>query len=279
VFSGRPFKKDLIVASDIGTNVSRYSSNGKLLWRATTYPNTVRAIDISENSVIAYAGDEMLKIDLDTGKILNTKKTGQLFLFNKKIGSYTLRGLDDSGRGVIYINDKKLPYKTKWARDAIINHKKLYVADTFGYRVAVFDLKSLKFLYKKDFYYPNDLVLIKNRVKVVEEHGNRIIDVDSGNIEFSCPLWAYMQNKISIEKIEPEVVKLNSAEGIGRCAREYMGENTLYSPNGAVYFEDELIIADTDNHRIIAIQEGKVVSEILNINNPVRIILTKATAP
>lgn len=221
----------------------------------------------------------MLKIDLDTGKILNTKKTGQLFLFNKKIGSYTLRGLDDSGRGVIYINDKKLPYKTKWARDAIINHKKLYVADTFGYRVAVFDLKSLKFLYKKDFYYPNDLVLIKNRVKVVEEHGNRIIDVDSGNIEFSCPLWAYMQNKISIEKIEPEVVKLNSAEGIGRCAREYMGENTLYSPNGAVYFEDELIIADTDNHRIIAIQEGKVVSEILNINNPVRIILTKATAP
>lgn len=269
----------MIVASDIGTNISRYSTNGELTWQIITYPNTVRAIDIAENNVIAYAGDEKLTIELETGKILSTEKTGQLFLFNKKIGSYTLKGLDDSGRGVIYINDKKLPYETKWARDAIINHKKLYVSDTFGYRVAVFDLKTLKFLYKKEFYFPNDLILIKNRVKVVEEHGNRIVDVDSGNIEFSCPLWAYMQTKTSIEKIEPKIVKLNSAEGIGRCAREYMGENTLYSPNGVAYFENELIIADTDNHRIIAVHEGKVVSEILNVNNPVRIILTNAKTP
>ena len=273
VFWGAPFESDIIVASDIGTNITRYSRDGKIVWRIITYPKTVRAINIHGGNVIAYAEYDKLTIDIKSGQILKTVPSQQLYLFNKISSGVHVSGLDESGKGTISINNKKLPYKTQWARDALITKGRLYVSDTFGQRVAIFDLKTLKLISEKRFYYPNDLFLMKGRVMVVEEHGNRIIDVESNAIFFSCPLWAYTQTKKPVEDIEHLTTKYNSQEKVGRCAREFMGQNTLYSANGAIYTKGSLIVADTDNHRIIAIKNGEVISELINTNNPVRILL------
>lgn len=271
---GAPFETDMIVASDIGTNITRYRNDGQIVWRVITYPATVRAINLHKGNVVAHAGTDKLTIDITTGQIIKTEANQPLYLFNKVSSGVRVSGLDDSGKGTISVNQKKLPYKTQWARDALVLKGKLYVSDTFGQRVAIFDLKTLKLISEKKFYYPNDLFLIKGRVMVVEEHGNRIMDVESNTVFFSCPLWAYTQTKKTIQDIEPQTVKYNSDEKVGRCAREYMGRNTLYSANGAARANKSLIVADTDNHRLIAIKDGEVVSELLNVNNPVRVILT-----
>ncbi|WP_236234238.1 hypothetical protein [Pseudomonas tohonis] len=273
VFWGEPFEADIIVASDIGTNISRYSKEGALVWRVVTYPRTVRAIDIQGGYVVAFAQNDKLTIDIASGLVRKEESGQELYLFNKKIKGTQLVGLNDAGVGTIYINGKKLPYQTQWARDAIINRGKLYVSDTFGHRVMIFNLKKLKLLGQKNFYYPNDLLVMNGRVLVVEEHGNRVVDVESGRIEFACPLWVYMQRQKSIMEMEGLVLKYNGPNGEGRCAREFMGQNTLYSANGAVSTANTLIVADTDNHRVIAVKDGAVVTELLNINNPVRVML------
>jgi sugar lactone lactonase YvrE len=274
VFWGTPFESDLIVASDIGTNITRYSEDGKILWRVVTYPKTVRAIDIRKGRLIAHAERDKLTIDIGSGEILKTEPDQQIYLFDKISSGVRVSGLDATGKGTVFVDQKKLPYKTQWARDALVANGKLYVSDTFGQRVAIFDLKTLKLIDEKRFYYPNDLFLIKGRVMVVEEHGNRIVDVESNNVFFSCPLWAYTQTKKPVEEIEKQTTKYNSNEKVGRCAREFMGQNTLYSANGAISAKKTVIVADTDNHRIIAIKNGEVVSELINTNNPVRVLLT-----
>ncbi|WP_435635831.1 hypothetical protein ACSC9U_12335 [Pseudomonas solani] len=273
VFWGGPFAADIVVASDIGTNISRYSKWGELTWQVVTYPKTVRAIDIEAGDVIAYADKDRMVIDIATGQVKRVESGQELYLFNKKYKGFLLSGLNDAGIGMVSVNGRRLPYKTQWARDAIVEKGRLYVSDTFGYRVAIFNLKTLRLIGQRRFYFPNDLFVKNGRVMVVEEHGNRIVDVETGRVEFSCPLWIYTQTQKPIQDVEVMAVKYNGPESVSRCAREFMGQNTLYSPNGAVSTRDTMIIADTDNHRVIGVRGGGVVTELLNVNNPVRVLL------
>ncbi|MGH8380606.1 hypothetical protein [Pseudomonas sp.] len=272
-FSGSDFPADMIVASDIGTNIARYSASGQKAWMLVTYPDTVRAINLVDGVLTVYAGKQKLTIDPADGRLLEKAPTNAYFLFNKTQNGVAMQGLDQSGRSTVKINGKPLPIKTQWARDALIHNGLLYVSDTFGHRVLVFRLNNLELLYQKNFYYPNDLFIANGRVMVVEEHANRVIAVDSNTVQFSCPLWAYMQTRKKIKDIEDQVVKYNSPNGVSRCAREFMGHNTLYSPNGGAYLKKTFVIADTDNHRIVAVKNGSIISELNGINNPVRIIL------
>lgn len=273
ISSGVDFPGDIIVSSDVGTNISRYSADGRLEWRIVTYPDTVREITISEGILIAFAGERRLYIDPDSGDVIDSVGTGSAFLFNRMQDGVHISGLNAQGDGAVSINGEPLQVETRYARSALINDGNIYIADTFNHRVVVIDLESLHMVDSRRFYYPNDLYISQGDVKVVEEHANRIVDFYSGEIEFSCPIWAYMQTDIDVQSIEKDVVKYNSYDGVGRCAREFMGVNTLYSPNGAVYHDGHLIVADTDNHRVVSIFEGEVVSELININNPVRIIM------
>lgn len=273
LFSGEHFPADMIVASDVGTHVARYSAAGEKRWILVTYPATIRAINLEKNRLIAFAGAEKLTLDIANGHVLKREPTGSNYLFYKKQGAYTLSGLDEEGKGTVFINKRRLPIKTSWARDALIHHGKLYVSDTHGQRVLIFNAKTLKLLRIRPFYFPNDLLVAKGQVMVVEEHANRIIGVDDHTIPFSCPLWFYTQTAKNVMFIEPQTKKLTSTDGVGRCAREFMGPNTLYSANGAAYRDNTYVIADTDNHRVIAVRDGSVVSELLGVNNPVRVIL------
>ncbi|MCP6699721.1 hypothetical protein [Pseudomonas donghuensis] len=278
VFSGNDFPADMIVASDVGTNIARYSASGQKTWMLVTYPDTVRAINLNKGVLTAYAGKQKLTIDPADGRVLEKTPTNAIFLFNKIQNGVVLKGLNQSGRGTVTINGNPLPAKTQWARDALIHNDRLYVSDTFGHQVLVFRLKNLELLYKKNFYYPNDLFIANGSVMVVEEHANRVIAVDSGTIQFSCPLGLYMQTRKNIKDAEHQVVKYNSPNGVSRCAREFMGHNTLYSPNGGAYLKKTFVIADTDNHRIVAVKNGSVISELNGINNPVRIILVPSAS-
>lgn len=273
VFWGDAFASDIIVASDVGTNISRYSKWGELSWQVITYPRTVRAVDIEGGDVVAYAGNDRMVIDIANGQIKHVESGHELYLFNKRYKSFQLSGLNEAGVGMVSVNGRRLPYETSWARDAIVERGKLYVSDTFGHRVVIFNSKTLRLIGRRHFYFPNDLFVRNGRVMVVEEHGNRIVDVETGRVEFSCPLWVYTQTQKPIQDVEAMAVKYNGPEGVGRCAREFMGQNTLYSANGAVAAGDTIIIADTDNHRVIGVRGGVVVTELLNVNNPVRVLL------
>ncbi|BBT18338.1 hypothetical protein WP8S17C03_43870 [Metapseudomonas otitidis] len=271
-FWGKDLPADLIVASDIGTNISRFSRKGVLSWRVNTYPKTVRSIDIEGDNIVAHADTDKLVINAKTGEIIKTEKNQKIYLFNKISSGLRISGVDDSGKGMIKIGEKILSLTTKWARDAIVTNNRVYISDTFGHRVIILDRKTLKIISTRAAYFPNDLFLIDGNVILVEEHANRLINVDTGEIIFACPIWIYMQNKSPIENIEKNIEKYNSTEKIGRCAREFMGPNTLYSANSAIYTENTIIVADTDNHRIISIIDGNVVTELQNVNNPVRIM-------
>ena len=46
----------------------------------------------------------------------------------------------------------------------------------------------------------------------------------------------------------------------------------LYSPNDAAILDGQLYIADTDNHRVIQISNGKVTAELTGFNEPVNLL-------
>ncbi|WP_338794126.1 hypothetical protein [Pseudomonas sp. AE27] len=106
VFSGEAFPSDMIVASDVGTNISRYRATGELAWRVVTYPATVRAVSVNGNTVYAFAGNTKLSLDADTGNILGKEVIDSAYLFNKVDGQTKLSGLNSSGKGTVHVNGK-----------------------------------------------------------------------------------------------------------------------------------------------------------------------------
>lgn len=159
----------------------------------------------------------------------------------------------------------------------------LFVCDTFNHEVYGVTLGGAK----RDsiaVYFPNHIQMLDPATGLITaEHENRILrwqyypTVDV-SIDVSAPVAPFndpAKGKADIEAGEGATLDPNSPLDPKKslCAVEASGPDTLYSPNSARLYGDDLLVADTDNHRVIVIRDGQIVTEVTGFNDPVTAVL------
>lgn len=168
-------------------------------------------------------------------------------------------------------------------RDACITQAgQLLVADTFGGRALLIDPSSDKLIAVTDEYFPNSVQALQDGwVLVCSEHGNRVIIWNPWTGErrmiFSAPVYPFNDIRLGSQKIRELEVGTgdpNSDVSPARslCAIQNVGFGTLYSPNSARQRDGAILVADTDNHRVIVLLDGRIVTEVRGLNNPVNAV-------
>ena len=162
-----------------------------------------------------------------------------------------------------------------YARKAIYDGRYVTVADTFWHRVFREDLATGE-LSEFHAYYPNDVQQVgPDKTLVTIEHENKVVIYDWATGRFN---YVFGANFHTFSRAEPDwAIGETEAQTavpygeflISKAAVEFSGKNTLYSPNRAVRLsENEYLISDTDNHRVVVVRSGAVVSEIHPFNTP-----------
>jgi hypothetical protein len=175
------------------------------------------------------------------------------------------------------------PHSAAYPRCAFFYAGWLFIADTFGHRVYAADKLSGGMRNSTQVYYPNYIEPIAaDQVRICAEHENRVFvwdysPTDTRTMELCAPVAPYND----ITKTRDEIIALESGTGVSpgytppksACAKEYAGSVTLYSQNSATMTPYGLLVADTDNHRVILVRGGVVVAEITGFNNPVTAVM------
>lgn len=170
-------------------------------------------------------------------------------------------------------------------RDAVVELGWVFVADTFGHRVYAWDIGSGGMRDSTDVYYPNSVhVMTPAIIRICAEHENRIFDwdyttnPDTRTLVYSAPVAPFNDiTKTNADIVAAEAGTFDPASTFtpkkSLCATEAAGLNTLYSPNSARMKGDDMIVSDTDNGRVLVINSGVIVTEVVGFNNPVNAIL------
>lgn len=265
---------DLIVISGMGGVVQRIKSDGHLMWQ--TKMHMPRSLEVQEDELLVAEEKILHIISITTGLKLRSIE------FDKSIVSVLLRGNElfvlmesqgvaSVGRYELLNNAVKLVNSASIAavypRGMDVDEDNVYIADTFGNRVLRLD--RISFILKDEVpsYFPNSVQVKGENLIVTEEHSNVVSEFTSNPLKrkkvlVGCPV-NLLQNKM----------KNGAGKNIKQdieCDRIKNVEK-LYSPNDARLIDGDLYIADTDNHRIIQIANGKVVAKLIEFNDPVSV--------
>ncbi len=254
--TGEPLSGVLAVGSDQANSV-RFVGNGwdKFFMVSGQSVNAVRS-EGSNKVRFTHAGASL--VFNTNGDLLANEHTGA--------ARCSYKDLVCKDNGVYLYNMKR--FNAIYPRDAARYNGKIVVADTFGHLIRVYDESTGALLKAIDSYYPNSVQLVdggKNAI-VTEEHANRVVKVDLATGEkeilYGCGIGIYSDTTATARDFALNEHKYERADGKTQCA------GRLYSPNYAKLYEDgSLLIADTDNHRVIVVKGGVVVTEIKNLNN------------
>lgn len=292
---GPPLPAPIVVASDVGTNVTCLSREGQRLWSVDTYPYDPKGVGCRAGLVYFPFKNEVRVHRAADGKLVKS------IPFEKRL--YMLHVRDDllivGYEHVDVVEVYRLsagdepptkifacPIKSEHARFADVLAGKLYVADTFGRRVFAVDMESGEMDFELPMYYPCDVKAVdRDTLLIAEEHGNRIVKykISEGRstIVYSCPLELYANlayDPQAIEKHEALSTWAAGGEfpGIGCCSERVAGPDTLYSPNGVTpYGDNGCFIADTDNHRVVYLHNGRMTTRVYGFNNPVKVAVVQ----
>lgn len=170
--------------------------------------------------------------------------------------------------GVLLSSGVLLP--AQYPRDAAQAHGLTYVADTFGHQVVAYDDNGTR-IESFDVYYPNSVQIVGRKMIVAAEHANQILEIDLDTkrrkIIFGCDLDIYSD----ADATALSVIRREQSGALTREDGRSICEGRLYSPNMATLHTDgTLLIADTDNHRVLIVRDGVIKTEIRNLNNPTR---------
>lgn len=282
---------NIVVACDLGRYLYAFM-NGNLVWQKSLSTSWPRALDVFEGMLLYADGQNLVVCNPATGFIHKTYNLGAV-INSVKVTRYNGETFvavcfDTSGVGSVKLYkwaDMALtwyftnPHAAGNPRGAYLFAGWLFVADTFGHRVYAVDVASGGMRNSTEVYYPNGIEPItSDKVLVCAEHENRVFEwdyypTDSRTMFMSAPVAPY--NDIS--KTKADIVSLESSTGItpgyeppkSACAKEYAGDVTLYSPNYARVTSSGLLVADTDNHRVVLYRDNSIVTEITGFNNPV----------
>ncbi len=134
-------------------------------------------------------------------------------------------------------------------------------------------------------YFPNKVHFLSGTdLLILGEHSNRlsiwdfkknttkfIFGHDSGNLKtnFHIASWIKAEQSLALHA-NKSFIKTSPS----KASLSFSGTKTLYSPNSFVVFNKQIFIADTDNHRIIAINTtGDITTIISGTTNPVSLIV------
>ncbi|WP_417423636.1 hypothetical protein [Hoeflea sp.] len=168
-------------------------------------------------------------------------------------------------------------------RDACMTRAgQLLVADTFGNQVLLIDPARDELISVADEYFPNSVQELQDGwVLVCSEHGNRVIRWNPSTSErrmiFSAPIYPFNDIRMGSERIRELEVGTSDpdsdvAPARSLCAIQNAGLATLYSPNSARQRDGAILVADTDNHRVIVLRDGSIVTDVTGLNNPVNAV-------
>lgn len=279
-----------VIACDLGRRLFAVS-DGKMLWQKDMPSSWPRGLCVFEGICFYADGQYIVAINpktgfefirLDVGIIINAidiREEGgvtyvTLCLSSAGVDSVRIYTLSNLNLTLFYSN----PIPASNPRGAYFLGLWLFVADTFGHEVYAVDTRSGIKTISTEVYYPNSIEPVAiDEVRICAEHENRVINwryTDNRRIlEFSAPIALFND----VTNTKQDIVNLESTTAASspptppksQCAKEYNSEQTIYSPNSAKKYGDDLLIADTDNHRVIVIRDGQVVTEISGFNNPV----------
>jgi len=295
-FSGEPLPESIVITSDFGRSLLYLDSSGnqidkkyiKRLGKSVhLYGEDI--LIASRKKIKNYSlntlalGEEKFKIQNKEDRLAFISGTEEEIIigYSKKESHVEVYTKTDNEYILVYKDKETASYP----RHAILIGSRLIVADTFNHRVYGVDILTSQKLFEFNSYYPNQLSVVDaNTFVVVEEHMNRVMSYNISSqqtkVLFSCPVELYNKNKLvdlkNIKTMESNLIfSPNKDFPKSICSQEFSGLNTLYSPNGVRYYNGDLLIADTDNHRVVYIKNGKVVTEIKGMNNPVDALLIK----
>lgn len=293
IYSGE--QHDIVVASDHGRTMYGFR-DGLLAWSKAMPNSWPRAVDVFEGLMFYGDGADLVIANPDTGyehkrqamgAIVNgikiTKSGGVVYVTvcfdTNAVQNVKVYAWANFTLTLFFTN----PHSAGYPRCAYFFAGWLFIADTFGHRVYAVDKASGGMRNSTAVYYPNYIEPVAaDVVRVCAEHENRVFlwdyyPTDSRTMELCAPVAPYND----LTKTKADIIALESATGVSpgytppksACAQEYAGEMTLYSPNSATMTPYGLLVADTDNHRVILVRDGAVVAQISGFNNPVTAVM------
>lgn len=279
---GQSFPSSFLVQVQYANTLAYISRDGAVKW---TYPSAGHFVTADETNifvnglpdnryvdVLSHAGH--LKYSMRFHLPVNYLRTEG----NRLIVVYDAEAPVDifswdpvAGPGALQFSSVSVQY----ARSARLQGNKLAIADTFGFRVLIQDVETSAVEGSYPAWFPNDVAWRGNFVYVVEEHNDRIIAIHS------------LTGKLYVVMAPPTAWRWMPELALGTEPLEYCGSDipyprslssdmcsgmsTLYAPNGFALRKDGMLVADTDNARVVYIKDGQVVSALVGLNNPVQV--------
>ncbi len=267
-----PLANELIVASDMGGVVQRINAEGRLVWQRSFW--SPRSLEIQAGRIFVAEGRYLHVLSLATGATL------QEFEFNNPIIAIRLEGnalytlMDNEGKGLLSkyefsINKfnlvKSVLIEKSYPRGFDIDSLNIYIADTYGHRILLIDRDTFEVQDSVPSYFPNSIQVIGDHLIVTEEHSNVISrfavrPLVRRDILVGCPSFLLGVKNKKNALMEP----IQKSTCDPKLFPIY-----LYSPNNAYLKNENLYIADTDNHRVIQLTACKIDAELTGFNDPV----------
>jgi len=287
---GKMLPCDLLVTCDVGGYLCMVGRDGRVKWQHWLKRHT-RGASGYDGMVFYGQRDRIEVLDSVSGKWLHSfavsatvnaldVRPGMLIACYNQAGPGSVEIFDLAADGASVRSRFRCQEPVQYPRAADLREGNLVIADTFGHRVIVVDVDTGGVELVKEAYYPADVQWLDDQqMLVAEEHANRISIMDRTGgyrLILSAPhlLFSEMTNSVEAMKAGEKSVGV-ALPGFkapwSPAAERIAGFATVYSPNGAVYYQGRYIIADTDNHRLLVVEDGRVVSAIYGFNNPVKI--------
>lgn len=284
-------KGDIIVLSDIGSNVIRVDSKGQVKWIFNAYPVRIGSLFRYGKKEVGFAyKNRIFFLNIETGeKRREVKLSGPNILkvrpLEKSTTEFLITLSVDGGQSVIVWSEgnyqplKNIP-RFRFPRSVDKKGELIVVADTFGHRVVGWNLSTQKIEFEIPTYYPNDVEFVgDSSILIAEEHSNRVFIYDFRTNNRTLLIACKVFQDFTVSPDRTKELELageflafpgNPKSSKSVCAVEFSGSSTLYSPNGATRNCDgSYLVSDTDNGRVVQLsRDGKIIRELLNLNNP-----------
>jgi len=292
-YSGEPF--DIVVACDLGRAIYGFR-DGAVAWSKHFPASWPRALDVFEGLMFYGDGTNIVVCNPQTGFVHRTYPMPAVVNAIKvtRFGSvvYVTVCFDINGANSVRVyrwQDFALSqffsnsHVAKHPRGAYCYAGWVFVADTFGHRVYAVDMASGAMRNSTPVYYPNTIEPVSSdKVRICAEHENRVFiwdyyPSDTREMELSAPVLPYSDITVTRDQIIAQEWRTATGDHSPQksaCAMEYAGPVTLYSPNSATMTPHGLLVADTDNHRVILVRNGAIVASISGFNNPTTAVMS-----
>lgn len=286
-----PANKLLVYTDDIGGNVAALRPDGSIEWTYSSVGKP-RSIGEYEQHIMFAASDKIIFLDKKSGKATKKSKTPHLGIIqcvSNMVANHVFLCLFKDGESSVVRFDlvtnksEVLPnLSTAFARGIYADDHEIVVADTFNHEYKIYKLKANKVVETISDYYPNDVTQGNDKkLLFLSEHSNRLMSFDRENKTLTrlfglTTSWDDKQITKAEFSTYNRDVSTESSVNPSIADKKFSGERTLYSPNG-LFFDAEtndLYIADTDNSRIVRINDQlKIVGIMEGILNPVSIVV------